>query len=588
MDLMKRSKREKEEALFFDFEAIKQKKIYIPNKKVILDKPEKVFNYILKRDYIRANYNCVNKKSFLSKQVVIKTLSNLDKVGAKNALAYTIRNSESDFAIMDDGSYKTLKEIMDDWSKDFTTKKNAKEVLHLAFCIDETGGELTQFKLKRAVQSVMQKNFYLYKYAMVVHTHQSKPHIHVLINKNNLLDGQKFHLNNAEFKLFFNQLRNDFAQSLNSQGFQYYNHYKIEKDLKEISSEIKRDAFISKRNVLEELTKLQLSVDKRIKSKQNKLNSANAELKNLFAKRAEIFNTIKELKGQDKAHKKLWQVYKDMSEIFTLIKNKRADINLLNKELNSLRKDFNKFDYQKLVLRHDENQEFSNLIQKKKYLDFITSNLDRKTLTKSEINLKIRAIQRDINLSENLASDMIKERIKSSLLTTQILGVENNAFHLARAYRDLSQNLENLKQFKDELDKEDFPKELEKRLENNQAVILELINQRFALLQQEIELKKRSNKLKAYLINEYENASKFLNKDNALEIENLRKLIGISINGDSQKAKEKLEIKENSVQEHLSQENSQQNNQAKKPENSQSQTNNLQEKMRNSGFSVRR
>lgn len=588
MDLMKRSKREKEEALFFDFEAIKQKKIYIPNKKVILDKPEKVFNYILKRDYIRANYNCVNKKSFLSKQVVIKTLSNLDKVGAKNALAYTIRNSESDFAIMDDGSYKTLKEIMDDWSKDFTTKKNAKEVLHLAFCIDETGGELTQFKLKRAVQSVMQKNFYLYKYAMVVHTHQSKPHIHVLINKNNLLDGQKFHLNNAEFKLFFNQLRNDFAQSLNSQGFQYYNHYKIEKDLKEISSEIKRDAFISKQNVLDELTKLQLSVDKRIKSKQNKLNSANAELKNLFAKRAEIFNTIKELKGQDKAHKKLWQVYKDMSEIFTLIKNKRADINLLNKELNSLRKDFNKFDYQKLVLRHDENQEFSNLIQKKKYLDFITSNLDRKTLTKSEINLKIRAIQRDINLSENLVSDMIKERIKSSLLTTQILGVENNAFHLARAYRDLSQNLENLKQFKDELDKEDFPKELEKRLENNQAVILELINQRFTLLQQEIELKKRSNKLKAYIINEYENASKFLNKDNALEIENLRKLIGISISGDSQKAKEKLEIKENSVQEHLSQENLQQNNQAKKPENSQSQTNNLQEKMRNSGFSVRR
>lgn len=142
---------------------------------------------------------------FNSKQVVIKTLSNLDRHGAKNALDYVIRNSDSDFATMDNGELKTLREIMRDWSKDFTHKKNAKEVLHLCFSLKENIDEYGRIEriLKNAVNDVMQKNFFLYKYAIIIHTHQNNPHAHVLINKNNIMDGQKFHLNNAEFKPFF-------------------------------------------------------------------------------------------------------------------------------------------------------------------------------------------------------------------------------------------------------------------------------------------------------------------------------------------------------------------------------------------------
>ena len=476
--------KERDEALFFDYKPIKAKRNFIKPNKVILDKLPEVFNHYISthlfgafgsfnREKIQSEHaKKLNKKSFLSKQVVIKTLSNLDKNGAKNALSYVIRNSDTDFATMQDGQLKSLKEIMNEWSKDFTGKKNAKEVLHLAFCIDETSGEYNQMRLKNAVEAVMQKNFFLYKYAMVMHAHQSKPHIHILINKNNIIDGQKFHLNNAEFKLFFNQLRNDFAQALNSQGFQYYNHYKIEKDLSKIQTQINQNAFISKRNVLDELTQLQVSVDKKIKAKQKKINESKENLKELYAKQKEIIAELTRLKNIDIKHKGIWQVFKDLKEINALIRDKKATMALIDKELKGLRADFNKFDYQKLILRHDENQEFSTLLQKKKYLAFITENLDRKTLTKSEINLKIKEIQQDIALSEQSVSEMIKERIKASLLTSTLLGKESNAFHLTRAYTELSQNLELLKQ--SDMDKELYA-EYQKRLENNQTIILDLI-----------------------------------------------------------------------------------------------------------------
>lgn len=523
--------KERDEALFFDYKPIKVRKNFIKLNKVMLDKLPEVFNHYISVGFYGSFYkeqiqnayaNKLNKKSFSSKQVVIKTLSNLDRRGAKNAIAYVIRNSDTDFATMQDGQLKTLREIMNEWSKDFSHKKNAKEVLHLAFCIDETGGEYNQSKLKNAVEAIMQKNFFLYKYAMVIHSHQNKPHAHILINKNNIIDGQKLHLNNAEFKLFFNQLRNDFAQALNAQGLQYHNRYKIENDLSQIKNEINQNAFISKRNVLDELTQLQLGVDKKIKAKQKKLNESKEDLKELFAKKDEIIKELNRLRKIDIAHKGLWKVLKDLKENIALIKDKKANMSLIDKELKNLRADFNKFDYQKLILRHEQNQEFSTLIQKKKYLAFITENLDRRTLTKSEINLKIKAIQKDIALSENNVSEMIKERIKSSLLTTSLLGKENNAYALTRAYTELTQNINILKQ--SDMDKEHYAN-FQKRLENNQSVLLELIHQRFALLAKELDEKKQSKKLKLYQIKEFEKVSKFLNKDNALEINKLYRLV---------------------------------------------------------------
>lgn len=553
--------KERDEALFFDYKPIVKKYNVIKWNKVILDKEAEVFNhYITLRLFARnlshhkgiyekvKAYNNLGKEKYNCKQVVIKTLSNLNRLGAKNALSYVIRNSNTDFALNQDGELQSLTQIMNDWSKDFTHKKNAKEVLHLAFCIDEKLDEYGRIEsiLKNAVSEVMQKNFYLYKYAIVIHSHQNKPHAHILINKNNRINGQKFHLSNAEFKPFFNQLRNDFAKSLNARGLNYHNHYKLEKDLLKLKNEINQNAFISKRNVLDELTQLQLSVDKKIKAKYKKINALKEDLKNHKAKQDEVRQNLGRLKTKMQHSKDMGVFNKEFNKTFfqnlnnlkTIneeIKEKYSHLKLINKDLNILEKDYNKFSYQKLILRHDENQEFSNLIQKKNYLDFITSNIDRKTLTKSEINLKIKAIQQDIVLSESNANEMLKENIKASLLTSSLLGKDNNAFVLIRAFKELEKNVFMLKECKkfiqddvwadDETRQTKIFDKYEQRLENNQSVILDLINQRFLLLQKEIEYRKKNHKLKAYHIKEYEKASAFLNKNNARELESLYRLI---------------------------------------------------------------
>ena len=620
--------KERDEALFFDYKPLKKvgRRNFVKTNKVMLDELPEVFNHFISVRSFISNYNNLQKNAKAksswvkdsSKQVVIKTLSNLDKIGAKNALSYVIRNSDNDFALNQDGEPQSLREIMKDWSKDFTHKKNAKEVLHLAFCIDEQNDEYhtNEIKLKRAVEAVMQKNFYLYKYAMVIHSHQSKPHAHILLNKNNILDGQKFHLSNAEFKLFFNQLRNDFAMALNTQGLKYHNHYKIEQDLNKIQNQIKENNFTSKLNVFDELTRLEISINKKIKAQDKKVLSLKDDLQDLNAKRNEIIKELIRLKNIDILHKGLWKVFKDFKEINTLIADKKESIAAINKKQKGLRADLKKIDYEKYTLRAEQDKEFSALIQKQRYLDFITTNLDRKSLTKSEINLKIKAIQDDITLNQQTASETLKTRIKASLMTSALLDKNNNGFTLARAYKDLEKNLILLKEcglkmqdevWQDEKDREkaqEYFTNYQQRLENNQSLLLELINQRFLLLQQELENKKQSKRLKIYQVKEYEKISKFLSKNNEQEIQSLYKLIddinssggtAQSFNGGKEQQATQQE-KSSQAQENNTQSQTKPNENTPQQTNDKAQTqtkeqtsqNNLNQKMQQSGFTIRR
>lgn len=615
--------KERDEALFFDYKPLKKvgQQNFVKANKVMFDELPEVFNHFISVRSFISNYNNLQKNAKAksswikdsSKQVVIKTLSNLDKIGAKNALSYVIRNSDNDFALNQNGEPQSLREIMKDWSKDFTHKKNAKEVLHLAFCIDEQNDEYhtNEIKLKRAVEAVMQKNFFLYKYAMVIHSHQSKPHAHILLNKNNILDGQKFHLSNAEFKLFFNQLRNDFAMALNTQGLKYHNHYKIEQDLSKIQNQIKENNFNSKLNVFDELIKLEISINKKIKAQDKKVILLKNDLQNLNAKRNEIFKELNRLKSIDIKHKGLWQVFKDLNEINALIADKKESIATINKEQKGLRADLKKIDYEKYALRAEQDKEFSALIQKQRYLDFITTNLDRKSLTKSEINLKIKAIQNDINLNQNTANETLKTRIKASLMTSALLDKNNNGFTLTRAYKDLEKNLILLKEcglkmqdevWQDENDRQkaqEYFTNYQQRLENNQALLLEFINQRFSLLQQELESKKQSKRLKIYQIKEYEKVSKFLSKDNEQEIQSLYKLIdeinssggtAHSFNGGKEQSTQ--QAKSNQAQDNNTQSQTKPNekasDKAQTQETTQNLQNNLNQKMKQTSFTIKR
>ena len=139
----------------------------------------------------------------------------------------------------------------------------------------------------------------------------------------------------------------------------------------------------------------------------------------------------------------------------------------------------------------------------------------------------------------------------------------------------------------------------QQRLENNQALLLEFINQRFSILQQELESKKQSKRLKIYQIKEYEKVSKFLSKDNEQEIQSLYKLIdeinssggtAHSFNGGKEQSTQ--QEKSNQAQDNNTQSqtkpNEKTNDNAQTQETTQNLQNNLNQKMKQTGFTIKR
>ena len=184
------------------------------------------------KDYTSpANLSLLKKDKRFSKQSIVKLLSNLSSSGVARALQYILKHSESEYAINELGLRVSAREILQDWSKDFSKKASAKEAWHLCFSIKEEVNPSNIFALQQSVHEVLAKNFCEYKYVCVIHTHQNNPHIHVLINKNNLFTHKKLHFQTrGEIRNLFNGLREDFAMALNFNGnLNYHNAYRFEK-----------------------------------------------------------------------------------------------------------------------------------------------------------------------------------------------------------------------------------------------------------------------------------------------------------------------------------------------------------------------
>ncbi|EAL8904469.1 hypothetical protein D0B03_09165, partial [Campylobacter upsaliensis] len=261
--------KEIEEAVFFNYEEIKIKK-YKREERENVTPIKKFFAHPLSEFYLKTNHNNLFQNSFSSKQVIAKNLSNLDEVGAKNAMAYVIRNSSDDFIIDERGNKRKYNELMCEWKKDFSCKKNSKEVWHLTFGINERKSEKNLKILEESVREVLEKNFFEYKYAYVLHTHQGKPHVHILINKNNQFTRKKLHLQKNEFKDFFTTLRNDFAFALNLRGLEYHNHFRLEKDLKRQKEKLEIHSTFSK-SVYDDLVYMQENLEEKINTMEEKI-----------------------------------------------------------------------------------------------------------------------------------------------------------------------------------------------------------------------------------------------------------------------------------------------------------------------------
>lgn len=187
------------------------------------------------------------KSSSLSKkQVVIKNIGNMKSSHLSNALGYCLKNSalstlllesnlDSGVALNHLSELVGYEQILDDWSKDFSKNPNINEALHLVFSLNEMPSQSAIDILLCAVRESMQANMPEYKWVMIPHSHQNRPHIHVIINKTNIFSKKKLHFSSKlEIAEFFHVLREDFVQNLftYSQGRLDYTNETMSKDFR--------------------------------------------------------------------------------------------------------------------------------------------------------------------------------------------------------------------------------------------------------------------------------------------------------------------------------------------------------------------
>lgn len=199
---------------FWDFKTYKAKKSEdYPSRTRILDSLNSI---IAKSKNIRnfsLNISNYGQKSKLN--VLIKNIGNMKAGHLKNALSYALSHSETKVAINENFQEVRMEEILKDWQYDFSGKLETNEALHLVFSLKEQHSEqMSHFLLLSSFQTI-KNNLSQYKFALIPHTHQNYPHIHIILNKTNQMDGKKLHFKSKkECRDFFAQLREDFKNNL--------------------------------------------------------------------------------------------------------------------------------------------------------------------------------------------------------------------------------------------------------------------------------------------------------------------------------------------------------------------------------------
>lgn len=526
MGFFKRSKKEIKEADFFDFEEIKVKSI----KREREIKNEKVFSHIITNKNFKANSNNIRKNSISSKQSVVKLLSNLNAKGAKNAINYVINNSNDGYAINERGEKVSAQEVIKEWNEDFamnSLSEKSKEAWHMTFSIKENFSQYNLKALEESVNEVMKNNFADYKFISVIHTHQNNPHIHIILNKNNLFTRKKLHFNTREeIKNLFTNLREEFTNALNFHGLSYHNHSKLENDLERDKIRLEKFNYESHEDLSLFYARIQEKLIKDLEKGDKNLNSFQEKRQEIFAKKKEILTKINELKQQKPLPKSIFALFKEIKSI-------NADLSVLalkikkEKEKISQLKELSK---ENTKLRFKINNEKKDILERKKmYLNFLKQKEHRKLLSKKDL-LTMKELEKDIILHESKINELVLKNIQASLLVSKLLGKKNNGFELLNSHKELDYNLNALS--KVNADKETY-EDYKNKLENNKKFILTLIKDRFLSLDKLLTQKLRDNKeIKPYDLKEYEKLFVFLGYKN----ENLLKTL---------KEKVKIEPKEN-------------------------------------------
>ena len=415
---------------------------------------------IIYKDYFKNYTNPSNNY----KSAVIKNISSLNKVNVKNAMYYILRNSDETFLKNENNENVSIENVMKDWGKNFTNNEKSIEAMHLVFSIDEKKSNDNFIALQKSVEQTLRVMFYSHKYTYVIHKHQEKPHIHVILNKRDIYTNKKLYFEKkSDCRDFFNNLRNEFASNLNFFGknFNYYNKYKVEKDLsiKIIKDKIRnmtnRNSFfkITDNDIrsLENENRVRLinvkkslikDTSKRFTNINNKKDYISNEVSsNLISKIKNLINRAKKLKIKAYNNKyikdnilgvDMLDIDKNLNQYEFRVKKNILTLNERHR-LNILRGDFE-------VLRDRFDNEFLfKTIENSKKMDFLSSKTNsfeiKKLLNSVEkqafINIKIFDNNKDklklINKNRNFLKDLlIKREFKNSILKDSLDEKLNN------------------------------------------------------------------------------------------------------------------------------------------------------------------
>lgn len=472
------------------------------------------------------NFSRANK----SQAVVVKLLSNLGKKGVKNALSYCIRNSESSFAINENGESLTAKEILKEWGKNFSDNENSKEAWHLCFSIKERATQQNLEKLQASVSEVMQQKFFGYKYAMILHTHQNNPHIHIIVNKRNFLTNKKIHFKNkGDIKEFFSDIRDDFAYNLRARGLNYENKSALEKNLQD-SYQRKKEKMDTLQTDFREFFKsyydeydFKIKNNKNLEDKREKIAKFMQEQDNLYKQKSNLIDLL--VQYTEQKNKKKYQALKEIKKINQTLKEQKFTIARELKNLNLLEKQQSNFKNMQIKVLYGTTHNV--FIQKDFIKNYEKLYPNHKGASKTQIKeyfLVKSAIKKQTKEIETNYRKVMKEN-DLDFLKTYNPALKTNAFKLAKSYKELEKNIYLLQN--SPLESYEIKSYIE-NLQKNQKFIQRLIDNRSQELEKKIKEKMQKDtriqhletrsKSDNFLINEYSFTCQFLQKESFIKL----------------------------------------------------------------------
>lgn len=396
-------------------------------------------------------------------KIVIKNIGNMKRTHLHNALSYTIEKSyQESMNIFDDmdfhtellsqhkkcaidylGNFVGVDEILKNWQKDFSSNKNINEALHLVFSLNEIHSPACLEILLQSAQNTLQSHFTEYKYILVPHAHQNKPHIHIIINKTNIFSKKKFHFKSKqECAAFYDSLREDFKQNLfvlSNGKLDYSNDVKVNRDFlrQHLDSKLENlDTFntsnANKDDSIEQDVRFFATYKKAI-------NSLNAKIKSLYSAneilKQEMWQTSRHLKNVERKIKELES--KGINP--TKLKEKRL---LLFDELSHTKNQMNKNERKANVLREhikrfldweDTYKSFSHhftLLNKKKSI--LSSFKSYERYLPLDVIDTLKHFKRDIAQFENTLGTNIEKMSSGIIAEATNYNHKSNAFALSK------------------------------------------------------------------------------------------------------------------------------------------------------------